>query len=966
MAIRGVRHPGEISGLCLSQRMLVRLGALLKKGLAVSPAVLESALPGSALERLLLDAVLLERAAALGTDGLRQLAQDRPDPAGVLLSIEAAPDGVRVLCLQEELEAAEGWGTAPETADAEGTVASPLRAGEPDAALQPEGTSMPLAGETAERLQQSGEQGGLVLSHDQPPHPSLSPLGRGKGEGVARAPSAWGGGTAGESLFTPAEIERWRLKLVAAGAVAERMEAMRTLVLAPLAPRDKLDVVLQGLSDKEPAMRAEAAGLLPGLGADQDVAGALAGLNHSDPSRRTAAVERLLKLLGAPSPQPSPPGGEGRVRGAVAQDLEVAAAAVCALTMLRCQSDAALTGQLLGVLCLCAGAVGRSRERVAEIVRVLSGLLPAAASQGSSTPQVEALLPHALRLMKALAAAAPQTLLPVLQAERERCTDTLTEAFLLQAMLDLPSAGVEEDRRVLASAVSYLGRETEEGRDSRAVGMRLVRRGERALEAACEGFAAGHAGAQRYLLILFDDICRLNKVSPAGLERAAQVVLRAIETGSKALRMAAMECRFITSLEITEETRRGLAKAFLDCVADFTFRSDIEKVEATLGRLGLPALEPLLERLSPDRPRDERVRAVRLLGEWALNVRAPHGQMARMQQAVTDLLRRLQALALDQAFPDRGELLCALGKLVASPAASKEADAVITRSLLDAAKSTDAAAMPRALEGLSYVASSRRAHAETIQAAVVLLRHTLDDMSLDISAQTKRRDGETVIEISGGEKFTRLLPVILEGLGRVGCASSCPPAVTRDVAKLLLERWKKVSEGGLVWGPANTALLVRALKDLGCHRTLPAELRLEILRSFAPRHVQTHIMHSITEILAADDTPATAVGAVTIGYAILGRRSKEGQFTKEDREDILIALGRIAGRKVLGGSTPEAQQQALAFRRLTIDELFKGVNDMVPSAYECLSALRQKPSLPEDLRKEIDRRLKDYESLVLA
>jgi len=923
VAIRGVRHPGEISGLRLSQRMLVRLGALLKKGLAVSPPVLESAPPGSPLEGLLLDPVLLERAAALDTNGLRQLGQSRSDLAGVLLSVEAAPDGVRVLCLQEELEGAEGWSIDTDTA-----------------------TQSPLASPIAEQGTPAGEQSALALSHGQP------------ATIAARGPGAWSGAAPAEGPFAAAEIERWRLKLMAACVVAERMEAMRTLVLAPLPMRQKLDVVLQGLSDKEPAMRAEAAGLLPGLGADQDVAGALAGLNHTEPLRRAAAVERLLKLLGAIGPLSAQESG-GR-------DLEVGSAAVCALTMLRFQSDAALNGQLLEVLRLCAGAVGRSEERVAEIVRVIAGLLPAAAAQGSSTPQVEALFSHGLRLTKALAAVAGPTLLAVLQAERERCTDMLTEAFLLQAMLDMLSASEEEERRLLAAAVSYLGRETAEGRDSRAVGVRLVRRGERALAAICEGFAGGHPGAQRYFLLLLDDICRLHKVPPAGLEPAAQVVLRTIETGNKALRMAAMECRFITSLDIPEETRRGLAKAFLDCIADFTFRSDIEKAESTLARLGLPALEPLLERLSPDRQREERVRAVRLLGDWALNVKAPHGQMARMQQAVTDLLRRLQALALDQTFPDRGELLCALGKLVASPAASKEADAVITRSVLEAARSADAEALPRALEGLSYVASSRRAHAETVQAAAELLRHTLDGMTLDISADTKRRDGETVIEISGGEKFTRLLPVILEGLSRVASASSCPPAVTREVAKLLLGRWRKVCEGGLVWGPANTALLVRALRDLGCHKTLPTEQRLEILKSFAPRHVQTHLMHSITEILATDDSPATAVGAVTIGYAILGRRSKEGQFAPEDREDILKALTRIAGRKVLGGSTPEAQQQAFAFRRLAIDELFKGVSDLVPSAYECLCALRQKSSLPEDLRKEVDRRLKDYESLAVV
>ncbi|MCY3021172.1 MAG: hypothetical protein NTW87_19330, partial [Planctomycetota bacterium] len=635
------------------------------------------------------------------------------------------------------------------------------------------------------------------------------------------------------------------------------------------------------------------------------------------------------------------------------------------LSMLRFQSVAALTGQLLDLLRGCAAAVGRNANRLAEVVRVVIGLLATAAKQGATTREVEPLLVPAHRLMGALAATAPEALLRVLQAERERCTDLVVEAFLLQCMLDLARPGSEMEEKLLRMAVSYIGREKEEGRDSRAVGQRLVRRGEQGLVAMCEGFAAAHPGAQRHFLLLFDDIWRLSKLTPAALERAAQTVLHTIETGSKGLRMAAMECRFVTDAGVPEEMRQRLTKAFLDSLSDFTFRSDIEKVESTVGRMGVPAAGPLLERLADERSKEERVRAVRLLGEWALNVKAPPGQIARLQQAVTDVLRRVQALSLQEKFPDRGELLCALGKLVACPAASKEADAVITRTLLDTAKGSDQDLVPRALEGLTYVAASRRAQQDTVHATAELLRHVLEEMALDIDTDATRRDGETVIEIKGGEQYTKILPILLQGMGRVACSSSCPPATMRDLAKLLLGRWKKICNGELIWGPANALLLVRALRDLGCHKGLPGDLRLEILRGFAPRHVQTEIMHALTEILAADDTPATAIGAVTIGYAILGRRGKEGQFEAEDRQDILKALARIVGRKSLGANTPEAQARAASFRNLAVDELFRGVKDMVPYAYEALATLRQKPSVPEEVRQGIERRLKEYESLAL-
>ena len=904
--IRGVRRPEEIAGLGLSHRLTARIGALLKKNTAISLAVLESARPGTALETLLLHPAVLESAATLDGPALATLAAEQPGaPAPVpQLGTLALDDGFRVLCLQDEVDAGDGWG---------------------DAASAP-----------------------------------VQELVRVQSHSSALATNA-GQGSPGDGLFSRAEMDRWRLKLATASAASERIEVIRALLLGPLEPSEKLEVLLQGLSDRDESVRAETAGLLPTIGVDRDVADALSGINNSNPERRLAAMERLRKQINASSP-----------------DADVGCVAACAIAALKAGFDPALKGPLLELLGTCARAVGRNPARLGEVLRVVASLIGEAARHGTSSRQVDDTLMSSHRLLRALIAAVPDALLPVLKAERERCADPVTESFLLQHLLDLrpPVAPVApaspapadapvsaEEAELIRIAVSFLSRDTDEGRDSRAVGNRLARRGERAVKPLCEAFATATGGAQKYTFLLLDEIWRRGGLSPEALEEGARTVLAAIASGGRGLRMAAMQARFVADPGLSDQTRERITETFLNSIEDFAFPLDIENVEMTLSRMGLPALNPLMLRLGMERAPIERVRAARLLGDLALNLKAPRGQLQKVQQAVDNILRRLEAMTLEKDFADRGELLRALGKLTSSPAASKQADAVIVRTLMDAAASKDPAIAPLALEGLTFAASSRRADAELVTRVAVLLVQLLQEMVLDIETSSSQVNGETVIEISGGEKYTTILPILIKGMSRLAQSSSCPPVVLRDLGKVLLERWKNICSGKLVWGPGNTTLLIEALRDVAAQKSLSAELRMEILRNFAPRHVQTPIMHAITEILEAADNEATAVGALTIGHAILGRRAADGKFHAEDRDEILKALARIAGRRLLGGGTFEAVEKATAFRRLIIDELFKGLKDNVSGSYEQLSRMRDNPGVPGDLRTDIARRLNEFHQL---
>lgn len=93
----------------VSERLAVRVGALLSRKLALTGALLEMASPGSPAEALLLSTALLEKAAKLTKKDVAAVLK-RVKGAGEVPSLTVhAEEGLRVLCLEEELEADKGF-----------------------------------------------------------------------------------------------------------------------------------------------------------------------------------------------------------------------------------------------------------------------------------------------------------------------------------------------------------------------------------------------------------------------------------------------------------------------------------------------------------------------------------------------------------------------------------------------------------------------------------------------------------------------------------------------------------------------------------------------------------------------------------------------------------------------------------------------------------------------------------------
>lgn len=222
----------------VSRRLAARVGALLGRGVSVSPALLEIAGPGSAVERLLLLPALLDKAPSLDSADLNALAKEaraERDGPFVVAHAEAGP----VLALEEELLAEKALKRGPPA--------------EPTALVRPEEAFAPA------RLLDERET---------------------------------------RRLFSPEEVARLKLEALAGRSAEDRASALRKLVFAPLDPHEKGGIFLRALMDGAAGVRSEAIRAIESLGFDRDTADAMQGLFAGDERARGAALRRIGDLLG--------------------------------------------------------------------------------------------------------------------------------------------------------------------------------------------------------------------------------------------------------------------------------------------------------------------------------------------------------------------------------------------------------------------------------------------------------------------------------------------------------------------------------------------------------------------------------------------------------------------------------------------------------------------------------------------
>ena len=733
---------------------------------------------------------------------------------------------------------------------------------------------------------------------------------------------------AAEELFTAKEMERLKLQALTSAEPKEKVEAIRKLSFAPIPDGEKAEFFLGRLSDPDSPVRTEAAQLLVQLGLSQDIADAIRELEEGTEKEKLFAVGRMSKILAQ------------RARG-----VEIGAGLRALIGRLREERSAPVRRGLLECLEEASPVISTSPEHERQLIRLLISILPQDFT-GLDVP--------VRRVLRALGRHAPERVTPALWDELDKTADRRIAVHLLMVLSFLPDFVGKE--RLAAALAGEIAKPEESEVDFRALGGILQRMGGGAIGPLLSVFKRANRVQKRYIVRLLGDTCRFESV-PAGLkEDTAELCLRILEGEDREVRMAVMETQLPCDMELSDETRTRLASAFLENVHAFSFPADVENVEYTIARMGMGAAGPIIMRLDPKLPSNERVRAVRLLGELC-RVESERG--TRGSGEPMRILRTLQRLSFED-FPDKGELLIAIGRICSTRFISRKVVEVVARNVWQNLEEPEMRVS--AYEAMGLVASSRRSEKRRVREAVETFKQELLKEPPEFSAEATILDDEQVFEI-GPEAghYTDVIPTVVKGLGRITLGHPESKELRVEITTFLIDRWRAMMTGETIWGPGSVGAVIEELKELGSDGRTPVNLKAEIVKALAGRLSSVPVMLALGEVFAADD-PSAELGVYASGVAVklLRRKDETGQFREEERDVILGVLAKIAGRRALETHVRGTEN----IREAIIEELFAGLRDRVEDTFESLVDLRDRSGLPDELKATVAERLAAYSGLV--
>ena len=791
------------------------------------------------------------------------------------------------------------------------------------------------------------------------------PARRATSGGLAR-PEAVSEATA--ALFPPEEIERLRLVVLTSARREEKIEALRRLAYSPLEPDAKAKLLLGRLGDADAEVRVEAAQLLRMLGLDPEVAESIRELERGEESQKLFAIDRLGRRIMTGGP------------------LEVGAALIVFMWRLREESSVKVRRSLIERPDEAAPVIARAPERAEELVRLLVTLF--------ATDPIS-VTGRGRRLVCRLGAELP-FLQDVLWGEYEGTGDPHVRVFLLQLLSGLP--GFKEDERLPPAIGQEIARAHEHEVGFRLLGDTMSALGDVGVKALVDVFASARLAQQKYMVRLLGDICRFShdpgpEIRGETKEAVAALFLSLLGGHQREVRLAVLRTQLPADRDLSEETRGSLAEAFVTHVHVFGFPADIENCEHTISRAGLAAVGPLVERLGPHSSPAERTRAARILGQLAQEeseLHEPAGtsassveprisgrradggvrgrqsppadiQSAELRKTFLDILRTLQRYSLDPEFPDPAAVFTAMGKVASTPTIPVETVELIARNLME--RREDEELGDRVLEGLGFIAGSPHVTKEHADRIEEIFREQLTSELPDLSTEEGEEEGVAVFAIGEEARiYTEAVPAAVMGLAHTALGRKATSERTSGAVEFLLDRWEKVITNELDWGPPGSGALTEALKRIACSPRVDVEHKTRIVRALAKRVGHLSAMEALSDIFASEDR-SVDLGrlAAAVGVGLL-RRRVEGEFREDERETALRVLGRIAMRATLEVGTDLTKH----LREDAVEELFAGLRDGVPGAYEALARMRSYEGLPEKLREGISERLSAYESLVLA
>jgi len=712
-------------------------------------------------------------------------------------------------------------------------------------------------------------------------------------------------------LFTRRDIAELELTLRTSAEPKERITALRRLALSPASKREKLALFAMALLDRDALVRSEAAQALTVLGLAPEVAEDARALAEGNERQRRAAAQRV----------------GSRFQGAT--DAEIGVLLRIVAGTLRYESSLEVRRLLIrAVEGACRAVAGRTNT-TRELARMLLGQLRDAA---------EELGPEVRRVLALLGKFNPDDLHAYLQEELATTTDRSLRRLVVAAAGEVVRTK-EQERQLCRQALAEIAASDDPSVECLQLVNLLGRLGEVAVDEAAERVLEVPEAAQECLVRVLDAVATRSGASAAIKAKVGRIFLSVLRRGQRSARLAVVHSLATVDPAVPPRTRRALAAELLACLQEYANPGIVSAIEATVGKLGAPAVEPLLEVLGAGQRPAPRVSAARVLGALVPRLEASEREVAR--KAITTSLEVLAG-----EFPDRGTLARMVGQMCAGPAPDEATVAAVVEALRGYV--LDKEVSNAALDGLGRVALSPRAAPALRVELVSFFGRLLERELPEIEATTESRDDELVYTL-GGEvtAYTELVPGLIAGIQNV--ATTASGVLRHRALGHLLSLWRKVASGQEQLGPGNTELLLNALRAIGTLPDTEPSDRQAVVEALCLRKDYLPTYSALVEVVVGAGKGMSET-ARNLAEEMLQREATDNQLTDSERLLLLRALVVLATRGKLG-------RGARRLRERVVGAALDAEARDVEGAQELLAEVANSPGIAARLRERVAARL---------
>jgi hypothetical protein len=418
-------------------------------------------------------------------------------------------------------------------------------------------------------------------------------------------------------------------------------------------------------------------------------------------------------------------------------------------------------------------------------------------------------------------------------------------------------------------------------------------------------------------------------------------------------RRSVLSARVLADERAGAELQAEVAAELLNLMSELGLADTYDAIQATLERVGRPALRPTCWHMRREWPEPSARRGARA----AAGIMEDHGPEVSAELSA-DVLEWARQFVGDER-QSHGEFAYPLASACGYTTAGSDAfDDVLDELLADLWR------MPYcmdALEALAVMAGSPNADTENQERLFEMF-----DTILAAQARVgggKRRETEEgpVYEFGREIEFDiRAVPAAVRGFERIYLSEQAADAMRTQIVHRMLVLWEGVSKVRIVWGPAGIQALVDAMCAAACSEHADPPTRVRLGTSLLRFLNKLSVVRSIGRICSQpDDAEPMQQMALEAGGKLLAEWHEADQQDEERRLALLQAMGRIAA----GDALPPGEEAA-TLRERVMQALFAGLREGMRQVREPLLALREAEGVTDAQRHEIDERLAKVFGLV--